>query len=394
MKRSVFFISIILLFVIVCSIFIINNKAKNKDYQLEIVYEINYMLAKENNKFGVIDKAGNKVIDTLYDEIQIPNPSKPVFICKYNYDSEKNEYSIKVLYEKSEQILFQYLYIDAIKINIEENTISPYEKSVLKYKEKNKYGLINFNGDKITKPIYDEISGLDYQEGLLKVKKDNKYGIININGVSIIKEKYDDIVSDKCFSKEKTGFIVNKNNKYGFISYNGKEILETKYNQISRIKYANDNNDIYLIAFENEKAGLYKNKNCILQHQFEDISYDINTNCVIVQKDNMQGVFDLQGNKKLNIEYINIYTSGKYINAIKEDMVDIYNSETEKIENYDNIIGLHEINNEFSIGVTNEEKYKILNCNTNEFSSVEYDYLEYVYDNNCIALKNGKYRIN
>ena len=61
---------------------IIENINKNviKDYQLEIVYEINYMLAKENNKFGVIDKAGNKVIDTLYDEIQIPNPSKPVFI--------------------------------------------------------------------------------------------------------------------------------------------------------------------------------------------------------------------------------------------------------------------------------------------------------------------------
>ena len=393
MKKSVFFISIIFVFVIVCSIFIINNKAKNKDYQLEIVYEINYMLAKENNKFGVIDKAGNKIVDTLYDEIQIPNPSKAVFICKYNYDSEKNEYSVKVLNEKSEQILFQYLYIDAIKINVEENTASLYEKSVLKYKEKNRYGLINLKGEKITKPIYDEISGLDYQEGLLKVKKNNKYGIININGVSIIKEKYDDIVSDKCFSKEKTGFIVKNNNKYGYISYNGNEMLSTKYNQISRIKYLN-NNDIYLIAIEDEKAGLYKNKNCILQPQFEDIIYDINTNCIIVQKDNKQGVYDLQGNKKLDIDYINIYTSGKYINAIKEDMVDIYNIETGKIENYNNIIGLHEINNEFSIAVTNEEKYKLLNCNTNEFSNVEYDYLEYVNNQICIALKNGKYRFN
>ncbi len=68
-----------------------------------------------------------------------------------------------------------------------------YEKSVLKYSEKGKYGLINFEGKKVTKAIYEEIDSLPYKEGELIVKKDNKYGVININGVELVDINYEQV---------------------------------------------------------------------------------------------------------------------------------------------------------------------------------------------------------
>ena len=39
----------------------------------------------QDNKYGVINKNGDIVIDANYDIIEIPNPAKDIFICKNNY---------------------------------------------------------------------------------------------------------------------------------------------------------------------------------------------------------------------------------------------------------------------------------------------------------------------
>lgn len=59
--------------------------------------------------------------------------------------------------------------MEAIKLNNVESN-GNYEKSVLKYKSDNKYGLIDFSGNKITDAIYDSIEGFNYREGILLVK--------------------------------------------------------------------------------------------------------------------------------------------------------------------------------------------------------------------------------
>ncbi len=55
-----------------------------------------YYLLKQDNKFGVIDEKGNKIIEPKYTEIIIPNIHKAVFLC---YEDE-NEI---VLQSKREQ---------------------------------------------------------------------------------------------------------------------------------------------------------------------------------------------------------------------------------------------------------------------------------------------------
>lgn len=301
-KKKIFIILGIIILVIISICVIINrNKNNNLEYQIEEVKEIDYMVFMENNKYGVINRNGEVIVSPYYDEIQIPNPSKPLFICMYDYDVEKNQYKIKVFNEKNEQILYQYLIIEAINLNSGISEI-PYEKSVLKFKEKDKYGLIDFSGKVIAKANYEDIQSFEYNEGLLLVKKNDKYGIININGATVVKEKFDKIESDGYYEEgsnyRKSGFIVAKKNgdsfKYGFINNKGKQILDTKFEQIGRIKNANKNDDVYLVTFENRKASFYKNNKQILKNDYEDIGYDQNNNCLILQQNGKQGIADFE----------------------------------------------------------------------------------------------------
>lgn len=408
MKRKIIFINLGIISIIAISVIImvIRNNNHKFNYEIEKVNNINYVLINENNKFGVINKNGDVVVKPIYDEIDIPNPSKPVFICMYNFDEQKNQYSIKVLNDKSEQILYEYVVVEAIKLNPAINEI-PYEKSVLKFMKDGKYGLIDFQGKIIAKPKYEEIRALDYKEGLLLVKKSGKYGVININGHSVIKEKYDIIECDGYYETgaqfEKAGFIVgnkvNDDYEYGYVNYKGEQILKNKYNQIYRIQNINKNDDVLLIAFENNNAGLYKNKERVINHEYEDILYNEDNNCLILQKNFKQGISDLNGNIVKEIKYDNIFISGKYVNMRENENIEIFNYETKQninMENSDlkNAIGLNETtNNKYSLVITNNEKYKVLNNETTEVSNKEFDYIEYIYDNFFIVYEKEKYGV-
>lgn len=405
MKKKTIFISISIICIILATtitIIAIKSKKPNLDYQLEVVKEINYMLFMDNNKYGVIGKNGDILVEAKYDEIQIPNPSKPLFICKYDFNNEKNQYKIKVLNDKSEQILYQYVIVEAIELNSGISEI-PYEKSVLKYLDNNKYGLINFNGDVIAKPQYDEITSFDYNEGLLLVKKNGKYGVININGVNFVKEEYDVIESDGYYEDDnvqykKSGFIVGKNNdnkiKYGYINRKAEKLLDEKYDQIERIDNPDKGDDVYLVTVENGKAGVYKNKNCVIANEYEDIGYDKNNKCLILQKDSKLGLCNMDGNIQIELKYDNIFISGKYINAQNGENIDIYDYSTKKKIDYDGIVGINQTTtNQYSIAITDDEKYKIIDNEQDELKEQKYDYLEYIYEDYFITYKNKKFGI-
>lgn len=403
MKKSVFFVCVFIIIVIGCVVafYKVNSNKEKLNYELEKVTSIDYKVISENNKFGVINKNGEVVVSPIYDEIDIPNPSKPLFICMYGYDAQNQQYNIKVLNDKAEQILYEYVVVEAIKINPTISEI-PYEKSVLKYKQNGKYGLIDFEGNVIVKPEYEQIDSLDYKEGLLLVKKDGKFGVINIKGATVVKAKYDEIQSDGYYEDgagfDKIGFIVGEKAdnyyKFGYINFNGKQILDVKYNQIERIQNTNKNEDTYLVAFEDGKAGFYKNKENIIKHEYEDIAYDINNDCLILQKDFKQGISDLSGNTVIDIQYDNIFTSGKYVNAQSGSNVDVYDYVTKQKITLENVIAVNEtLNSNYAIVITNDEKHQILDVQKNEIKSEEYDYLEYMYDEFFIASNNEKFGI-
>ena len=70
-------------------------------YEIEEVTEYSYHLLYVDGQYGVLDKAGNILIEPEYNMIQIPNPSKSIFICMKDYQAENNGYQVSVRNEKN-----------------------------------------------------------------------------------------------------------------------------------------------------------------------------------------------------------------------------------------------------------------------------------------------------
>lgn len=137
MKIKNVLIGIVVFILIITVLIILKVNNKNKNFTLETISSVEYMVYKDNSKCGVINKNGDIIIDAIYDEIDIPNPSKDVFICKYDFNQETQEYSVRVLNASKEPILYQYYIVEAINLNGNNSEI-PFEKSVLKFKQKRK----------------------------------------------------------------------------------------------------------------------------------------------------------------------------------------------------------------------------------------------------------------
>ena len=131
----------------------------------------------------------------------------------HDYNVNLQQYEIDVFNENGQKILTEYESVQALPTESTWDGI-PFEKSVLKYKKNNKYGLISLENKIITKPIYDSIKAINYKEGMLLVEENAKYGAINIKGKVIIKPEYDQITVDNYYNSETmykaSGFIVKQ----------------------------------------------------------------------------------------------------------------------------------------------------------------------------------------
>lgn len=396
-KKKLIIIGILILVIIAIVVSLIiyfSNRAKYV-FDVEYVSNIEYSTVRIDDKYGVIDGNGNIVIEPTYNVIQIPNPSKPVFVCMSNYNTEEKEYETKVLNEKREQIITGYSNIQAIPANSTADGI-PFENTVLKYKKDNKYGLMSLEGKEITDAIYDEIASITYKEGMLLVKQDGKYGIININGKIVIKPEYDNITVDNYYDVstgyQRTGFIVcsikDEGYRYGYVDYRGKKILDTIYTEIERVTDFEDEKDIYIVAYKDGQAGLLKNRKLILDYEYEDIIYYAYNDVFIVQRNGKQGIADRKGNIKIDTKYTNISFGGIYVNAVDES------GETQILDLDGNVVtdgyiakmptedGQHFI-------VYNEEGiYKIIDNNGNIVVDRSYTNIEEIANNYYIVANN------
>ena len=296
----------------IIAISVIIFKVKNGKKSVNIVETNNniayeYFVLTSQEKAGVIDKKGNLILETQYTNIDIPNPSKDVFIV-YTEDEAQ------VLNQKGEKILTDYETIEAVKSSEENNEM---EANVLKYKKDNLYGLIDLDGKKITEAVYDEIVSLDYRPGRILVKKQDQYGILDVVGNVVIDVKYDKIVADGYCSKEetyeKTGYIVAQKAKdginFGYIDAKGNVVLDTKYEAIERALEYDDEN-AYLIAMQKGKKGVFKNDKKIIDLNFQEIHYSDLSKVFIVNKNGKYGFYHLNGKNILKPEYTSYSIAG------------------------------------------------------------------------------------
>ena len=389
-KKNIIILTIIIILIAIIAGFFIYKKIEqeSRKYEIATISQYNYVVVRENDKYGVLNTEGNKIVETEYDNVIIPNPEKAVFIC---YEGENT----KVLNENAETIFTEYEGIEPLRLkNISEDLM--YEKTTLKYKKDDKYGIINLDGKKITNAIYEEIDTLQYKEGELLVKKDGKYGIININGGTLVKPIYDSVEADKYYeegnSYKNAGYIVSETTeegyRYGYVNTDGKEIMETKYNDLYRITEA-PNNDIYIICAENGKYGLFKNGKQILSNEYQTLTYNESNNTITALKGKKYGVFSMDGNEIVPIEYTQINITGNYIYATGTDgNVKIFDSNgNEQQDMNQNLAILNIQNTDYEINIqteNNQTRYSIYQ-NGNKITNNDYIYIEYLGENYFIA---------
>lgn len=397
MKRSKIIIITIITILVFGAIAMYLWKRNENSYKIEKVTNIKYNLILENKKYGVIDEIGNIIVKPQYDIIQIPNPSKPVFICMHDYNVNLQQYEIDVFNENGQKILTEYESVQALPTESTWDGI-PFEKSVLKYKKNNKYGLISLENKIITKPIYDSIKAINYKEGMLLVEENAKYGAINIKGKVIIKPEYDQITVDNYYNSETmykaSGFIVKKkvedSYKYGYINSNGKVLLDTQYTEISRINEIIDDKNIFLLVFKNGQAGIVKNNKTILNYEYEDISYNAYNNMFVIQRNAKSGIADIKGKIIIQPEYDSIMFGGIYINAVKNNEITILDLQGNKIENNNIYAKLPTSNNNYYITIDKDEIYRVVDREDNVKIDNNYTYIEHIKDEYFIVYKDGK----
>ena len=388
-------ISVLTIIVLAIGIMAIVNEL-NLHYKIEEISEYNYFILEQNGKYGVIDKSGNIVIDADYEAVQIPNPSKDIFICIKEYNQDTKEYATVVYNSKKEEILSNYNNVQAVAIFTNINS-TPYERSVLTYKENGKYGLIDLQGKEITKPIYDEISSINYKEGTFLVKQNEQEGIINMKGKTIIKCEYESVTSDNYYNEdqnnEKAGFIVSKKTddgyRYGYINYRGSKIVKPIFTQLERVTEISDDKNIYFIAFKDGQAGLLKNNKEIVNYEYEDIQYNVLSDVFIIQRNGKYGATTREGKTILYPEYSSVYTGGIYINAVKDNVIEVFDLQGNKIETDINS-KIKTENSNYYITIDKNNIYKVVDANENVIINNDYNYMEYLPGDYFIVARDSK----
>ena len=391
-KNIITIIILIIIIAIIAGIFIYKGiMEKEKEYNIAEVNKYNYFSLKENEKFGVIDNQGNIIIEPQYDDVKIPNPEKNVFIC---YEGQ----TTKVMNDKKEQIYTEYNNITPLVLK-NVSTDLRYEKSVLKYEEDGKYGLISLEGKKITNPIYEEIDTLQYKEGEFVIKKDNKYGIMNMNGYVIINPEYDNIKADAYYSTDtgykNDGYIVSNTTdegyRYGYIDNEGNKILDTNYNDLYRINYEGET---YLICAENGKYGLFNKDKNIIPNEYQAITYIEGDNLCLVQKGKKYGIITLEGSMILQVRYNQIDINGDYIYTTDENSeIKVYDKKGNEVEvNQNTTISTIQENPEYKIYIDTSNGTTLYSIyqGENKITNGNYNYIGYLSNNNYIASRQNE----
>ena len=381
-KRTIFVALIILILIIIYISLLIKN---SKNYELEQIDKYDYFLLNIDEKYGVIDKNGNIIIKPEYEEIIIPNPTQDVFICT---NSEE-----KIVLNSNNEELFEE-YEDVFEIKIKDLILElPYEKTVLKYTENGKYGIMDFNGKKITKAIYDSIQGFTYKEGELLVCVDGKYGVININGKTLINPEFDSIESDYYYTEENeykySGYIVCKKTgqgyRFGYINSEWKLLLDTKYNELYRLVDIKDADNLYIICAENGRFGVKKNKDTLIENKYQSIDFDELTNLFTIEVTEKYGIVDINGKTILDVSYDSIQIQGMNIYALKDNEsfeFDIRGNKREYNDNY-KLIEVPTDSEKYNIVVKIDDsgtRYGVEDSDGNIIIECEYSYIKYLRD--------------
>ena len=180
-----------------------------------------YHILDSNNKWGLINQKGDIILPCEFDKIFPTIKDDTILVNKNGLFAFYNTNGIKII---------DYLY----KVALE------FDNGIAAVKEKDtdlKYFLINKKGERISKDTFDYLFGFNGSDSAY-FKNDDKYGFLNNNGDIIIDSIYEEV----------EGFgegiaAVKSNGLWGGINSKGEKVIEFKFDNsfqfregLSRIK--------------------------------------------------------------------------------------------------------------------------------------------------------------
>lgn len=322
------------------------------DISLEM--EKNVLSYEEDGKYGLIDFSGKKLTNAIYESVaSLKNKPGCIEVKKdgqYGVLDSNGNTIIDIKYNSvkgDEYCSAQDEYLETGYI-VSEKTNS----GII-------YGYIDYNGKMLIEPKYESIvRALEYDdENIYLVFMDKgKKGVIK-NKKIIIKPKYQSI---NYYGNSKV-FVVNKNGKYGFYQKDGNEILKTEYTSYSvagnyiyvkkddesRLYDLHGNlvntntyksiietdNPAYFIA--QDESGYFSiiSKDIQIQDKYTNMSHAFDNFFIFTNEEGKSGVLNIYTGVEIPAEYdyIILLENAKALEARKNQEVDIYSSNLEKV---------------------------------------------------------------
>ena len=310
------------------------------------------LIAKKNNKIGVINAAGQLIIPFMYDSIY---PYGETFVVEKEW--------LFGLVDRQNQPLsaIEYYFADYTLSQAEENPLVPligYKKlGIIEVDNTNKgaWGSIDSSGSVVIPFIYDEIStisSLSYEEttGVYKVKKEDYWGLIDNKGELVLPIHYQKI---NWFNAAKKLYLVINNNQTHVIDANQNVRINGDIEDISFIDiqeerklniYDYDAHDGTLrpaIIRINDKYGLFdSNAKQKLPAEYNDLSYFYQDDLLAAKKDDLHGVVNTKGDWIIPLVYDEL--EAVYLDTGHEDLREVSYFIAKKGANY----GLLSLNND------------------------------------------------
>ena len=283
-----------------------NLVLKNNDIIIPIDKCIEYIAERDDagncifvreNKYGLLSPKGEIIIDAKYHRLSVLSIGFYIAAIK-----DENIYCNALgIIDVNENIIlkFEYSTIEPFKGKIPRSYCTWDDRHVTKYVDtpdridhwliyKNKYGLIDLNGNVCIEPEYEDI--IKFEHGFF-LKKDNKYKVVNLDYTRVSDNDYDTITSIGNALWKVSTTAKDGRKLYGILDSNGKERLEPIYTFIGAF---NENKVAIIVSYGS--YGLIDEKyNIIANPIYENISNFEGDKARASLYDGTEGTIDTKG---------------------------------------------------------------------------------------------------
>lgn len=334
----------------------------NYDNKNNIWYENDVLRVKENGKYGLINFKGEKILDTVYDEIySLKGVKNSLIIKKDGNTGICNNYG---------NIIADTIYKDVKSLG------NNYENGYAIVTAENHFGVIGIDKSIIMEPIYEEIKYIGSKD-FYAVKIENKFYLFdNLTKTTsqIGYESIENIINDN--------IIIKANNLYGIVDKAGTPKVPPIYESLENA-FSN-----YYIAKKAGKYGLIDSDGVEkVEFKYVDITANKSGEFIRADLDEIESVL-LNNNLEQKVSGIisEINDTKGYIRVRVDQEYKYYNFKLEEKQNRDIFAGntLFLIKENGKYGYVNKDGKVIVECTYDDAKEQN----AYGY---CVVQKDGKW---